>query len=54
MKNKEIKCLVCGEVNDESICVTCDENGYWIDPAGGIHCDDPDDDNWSDPTELYK
>ena len=37
---EEIKCWVCGIESDGNLCQICEEQGYWIDPAGGLH--DPD------------
>lgn len=31
------------------VCETCEENGYWIDPAGGVHQGDDE-----DPAAMYE
>jgi hypothetical protein len=34
----ETKCWVCGiESDNGNLCQTCEENGWWIDPVGGLH-----------------
>ena len=35
--------------NITGICKVCEENGVWIDPAGGIHTDDEE-----DPAAMYE
>jgi len=44
------KCFACGEECENSnLCQKCENKGYWIDPAGGLHCEDED-----DPAAMYK
>lgn len=41
--NSTEKCWACSKQNDQAdshLCAECEEDGYWIDPAGGLH--DPD------------
>lgn len=49
------ECYVCEALTTgfEPVCEDCEESGFWIDPAGGIHSRS-DDDKWRDPTEMYK
>lgn len=48
---KPCPCPICGvwTTGITGICDSCEEKGYWIDPAGGIH--DPDED---DPSAQYE
>lgn len=45
---KEAKCLICGQPLDEdtilSMCKECEDEGWDVDPAGGI-CG-PDEEPW--------
>lgn len=48
------KCLVCGETsNKSSLCDKCENDGWWIDPAGGVHSPDLEDD-FADPAAMYE
>lgn len=54
-----ICCPVCGEVRliNESCagcCSECECKGVWIDPAGGIHHESSDDDDFYDPAAMYE
>lgn len=47
------ECYVCEALAvDSNLCEDCEEVGFWIDPAGGIHSSDED--KWRDPTDMYK
>lgn len=59
-----IKCDVCKAVipNDKDyehpfICDACEDKGWYIDPAGGIHYqndDDESEDDFEDPVAMYE
>lgn len=36
------------------LCKDCDREGYWMDPVGGIHFDDPNSDEFDDPASMYE
>lgn len=43
-------CYVCSALAvDSNLCEDCEENGYWIDPAGGVHSSDEE-----DPAGMYE
>lgn len=35
-------------------CISCEDSGFWIDPAGGLHFDDPNSDDFDDPAKMYE
>lgn len=43
--NKYTKDLQIGS----GVCIDCDEDGLWVDPAGGVHSEDED-----DPAAMYE
>lgn len=55
----EVKCKGCSrmfsvsEHNDSYLCDECDSEGFWIDPAGGLHSPDEEDD-LEDPAAMYE
>lgn len=58
MNNIDV-CVGCGcEISENSstltsICNSCDRQGWWVDPAGGVHSPSKDDD-WGDPAAMYE
>lgn len=44
-------CPICGNPaqSGSGVCDHCESEGYWIDPAGGIHTDDEE-----DPAAMYE
>jgi hypothetical protein len=58
-KNKKIyECPKCGkptsDINGTGLCNGCTNLGFWIDPAGGVHFDDPHSDEFIDPAKMYE
>lgn len=54
--DKEVtaRCYVCETLAiDSNLCENCEKSGFWIDPAGGVH-HSSDEDEWQDPTEMYR
>jgi predicted GNAT family acetyltransferase len=51
LMEKKSLCEACGtEVNaDQNLCKSCEEKGWWIDPAGGVHSPDEE-----DPSAMYE
>lgn len=52
--DEKTSCLVCGEVNTDnmdSICNPCQDDGYFMDPIGTIHCTGNDESY--DPASAY-
>lgn len=47
------ECPVCGQPtrvhSGDGVCPECEEEGFWMDPLGGVHHG-----NESDPAEMYK
>jgi hypothetical protein len=36
------------------LCSNCEELGWWIDPAGGVHSPDSDNSDFEDPSSGYE
>jgi len=57
-KIKVYKCGACGKETTfiMGVCESCDEQGVWLDPAGGVHYggDDPDVYDDYDPASMYE
>lgn len=59
MNESIVSCSGCGaKVEDTShddpyLCDSCSLMGWWIDPAGGVHAPDNDDD-FEDPSSMYE
>jgi len=56
---KKYQCCYCGTFVSEdyfvfgaNTCVQCNDQGIWIDPAGGIHHNGNDEDY--DPAKMYE
>jgi hypothetical protein len=41
-------CACCGKASEDSICSECENEGYWMDPAGTVHSKD------DDPLKAYE
>jgi hypothetical protein len=53
---QKFKCPNCGkeiEISEssEGVCLSCNIEGFWVDPAGGVHNDDGDE--GYDPAAMY-
>lgn len=49
LNEEENKCEKCKKPGESPLCSACEEEGWWIDPSGGLHS--PDDD---DPASMYE
>jgi len=56
VEKKVHKCENCGTIISKEeksknfgLCNFCEEEGFWIDPAGGVHSGDD-----SDPASMYE
>jgi hypothetical protein len=48
LNRRLINCAVCGDKDDDTICRVCRDEGWLLDPAGGLyHADE-------DPNLLYR
>jgi len=61
MESEKFNCPVCDKkVTTKEfvggVCEKCDEEGFWMDPAGGIHYSDPngDPEDFEDPAKMYE
>lgn len=55
----EFECPICRikiplKDFDGGTCKPCADKGFWIDPAGGVHHDDLDSDEFEDPARMYE
>jgi len=41
------------DINGSGLCDKCESIGFWMDPAGGVHFDNPDSDEFIDPAAMY-
>lgn len=56
---KHYTCPACQSsttnLSGSGVCNECEEFGFWMDPAGGLHHDNPDDPNdYEDPAAMYE
>ncbi len=55
-QKKYWNCPVCENettyVSGAGVCKTCETQGFWVDPAGGIHSENDDYDH--DPAAMYE
>jgi len=56
LPENKYQCPVCEQLtldlNCSGVCNKCENDGYWIDPVGGVHKDDANE--FSDPTKMYE
>jgi len=56
MTTETWNCPVCGNqlnvISGSGVCTPCENNGWWVDPVGGLHNDGEDEDY--DPAAMYK
>jgi hypothetical protein len=58
-KKEMYECPACKryyhkEEFDGGTCKTCADGGWWVDPAGGLHFDDPNSEEFEDPAAMYE
>jgi hypothetical protein len=50
-------CQICGGILESQSplpwCTSCNNKGWYIDPAGGVHTPSPDDEHY-DPAAMYE
>ena len=40
-------------ITGSGFCPECEDKGFWMDPMGGVHFDDPDGE-FQDPAAMYE
>jgi len=50
---KKHECPVCGKPTDSEVCNVCEDLGWWVDPTGGTHQDNPENE-FIDPAKMYE
>jgi hypothetical protein len=53
-----VECPICGRMHADpdklTVCTACNDQGWWIDPAGGTHQDDSTQEEFIDPAKMYE
>lgn len=58
-KDHDLACSGCGNIHvapkhvQQFLCNSCEDAGWWIDPSGGIHQPD-DEEDFEDPAAMYE